>query len=351
MSVPTVTLTNGAITGVLLDDTHLRALMAAPLPSTVKLGAIVKDAPPEQALRLANYLAEFAAQLPPSSDWSPKAMPSISRMYLNDQYGDCVIADVYHQVGLWTGNDTDQCVTVQDSEVLATYNRWKAGPGDSGCVISDVLDNWVRQGAPVNGVPHKLDGYLAIDPKNPDHYKVGVIAFGSVRLGIDLPRDWTNSDVWDVTNSRSVGGHDVGVVKYDDKGIYVMSWGRLYLITWRAVQSGRYITEAYVQLSPDWYNADKLAPNGITLDKLKADLDAWKRGQLPDVGPVDPPPPPGLKTYTCTVQASAPPVWTEAKAEPQIGFYSPSPAYGLTPEQWQQIIALVLQLIALFQQK
>src|SRR5438477_2533220 len=74
---------------------------------TVKLGRIRPKARP-LALSLSKYvdLRKAIGKIPDKVDWSAKAMPAIKRVYLNDQYGDCVIAGKYHQVGIWTGNSS-----------------------------------------------------------------------------------------------------------------------------------------------------------------------------------------------------------------------------------------------------
>jgi hypothetical protein len=287
--VATVTLSGSALGGI---APHLLARRIADMPVQVKLG---RNRPSADKLakikRLSHHFNPFKAfgPPPPVVDWSTKAMISLSRMYLNDQYGDCVIASCYHHIGLWTGNDSDSggIVTVNDSEVLSTYNDWKAGPGDSGCDIPTVLDNWKSQGISVNGTRKLLDGYVAGDWTDPLQTKVGLNVFGGGKIGIALPQDWTSNAVWDITNSPIVGGHDVCPVKYDSQGVYVASWGRLYLITWRAWVSRNWLEELYFLLAPQWYNNDKLAPNGIDKGTLMQDITAY-----PNIDPNSPTPVP-----------------------------------------------------------
>src|SRR4051812_44679922 len=84
-------------------------------------------------LRLGHYYdaARDAVQPVPSTGWRTKAMPALKRMYLNDQLGCCVIASAFHQVGLWTGNDTPAAAVGTDVEVLATYRIWNPGNEDN----------------------------------------------------------------------------------------------------------------------------------------------------------------------------------------------------------------------------
>jgi hypothetical protein len=261
----------------------------------VKLGRVAPRGVP-LALSLADYLAPAVA--PPATTGDRRKKPDVAaalaRMYLNDQEGDCVVASCYHKLGLWAGTDGRPAVQVPDSLVHQMYQQLKAGPGDSGCVITDVLDYWRSSGLPVgNGQVEKIDGYVRVDNTRADQVKAGAYLFGAVKLGIDLPQAWLNSAVWDVTNSPVVGGHDVPIVDYDEKGVYVASWARIYLITWRAFTSRNWVKEAYVPLAPAWYGPDKLAPSGVDADRLRADLAKLGGGEVPDVAPpVSPPPVP-----------------------------------------------------------
>ncbi len=226
---------------------------------------------------------------PASVDWAAKAMDSIKRVYLNDQYGDCVIAGKYHQVGVWSANDItqgpQQIVLGTDQEVLNSYHTI-CGPGDNGCVITDVLDYMKSPGLLLSGKPHKIDGYVAIDWTNRLMVQVCLEVFGGLTIGINLPGDWTCTNcTWDMTNSRIVGGHDICCVGYNDAGVQCATWGGLVTITWAAFMSKNWIEECYAELAPDWYGADNLAVNGIDVTTLKDDLAKLGGGVIPDPGP------------------------------------------------------------------
>src|ERR1700736_354865 len=128
---------------------------------TVKLGRIRPKSPP-LVLKFNRYLKVSVTPPPTSVDYSAKAMDSLKRMYLNDQFGDCVIAGKFHAVGVWTGNESGSVVQGTDQEVLSSYHGI-CGPGDNGCNITDVLDYFKANGLPFNGTKHKIDGYVAID--------------------------------------------------------------------------------------------------------------------------------------------------------------------------------------------
>ena len=259
----------------------------------VRLGRIKPKSRP-QALRLGNYVDLAAADLPASVDYSPKAMESIKHMYLNDRYGDCVIASLGHSIGVWSGNDGDQVVTATDQEISNIYFFFS--PRDQGCVITQVLDYWQHNGLTIGGKNHQIDGYAALNWTDPNAVKFGIKFFGSVEVGFNLPNQWANSEPsvpWAPTRSRIVGGHDVLAVGYNDTGVIISTWGGLRTWTWEAFCSQTWIDEAYVRLSPDWYGADKISGSGLDVAKLQADLALISGGQIPPIvpDPVTPPTP------------------------------------------------------------
>lgn len=234
----------------------------------------------------AYYSPHLDATPPPDTlDYWAKAAASVAQVYGNDQWGDCVIASAMHEVGLWSGNETGSPAVGNTTEAVNTYHSW-CGAGDNGCVITSVLDNTRSVGIPVNGVPHKIDDYVAVDWTNPLLVKVAIEIFGSLKLGINLPQAWTSTNTtWDVTNTGIVGGHDVPAGGFTPQGVRIATWGGLVTITWPAFTSRTWLEEAYCPLSPDWYARANVAPSGIDAATLRADLAMLRNGQIPDPGP------------------------------------------------------------------
>lgn len=294
------------------DDAAIREASASGLPVTpdavplrkVMLGRVTA-ADPVKAVPLGKYLTP--ARGPPASvDYGAKAGVSLKRMYLNDRYGCCVISSVYHGIGVWTGNDSPTCQVVSDATIKSVYDKLKAGIGDSGCVISDVLSYGVTTGYPLaDGSRAKLDGFVAVGNSDKTLVMSWIYLFGGGPVGVDLPRAWTkggDGSTWDVpaagTDAEILGGHDVRAVGYTDAGVVVSTWGGTRTITWRAFTSTAWVKEMYAPLSPLWYGADNLAPNGVDVAGLKKALATAN----PNVDPVIPPPPPlagfsGVLTY------------------------------------------------------
>lgn len=287
----TVMLEDDAIFGV--DFTGIRGAMT-PQPVQVALGCVLAD-PAPTVLRFRSFYDPSKGAPPPASiNRRSTAEESLDRMYCNDKLGCCVISGKAHCLGLWSGADAHPAgvVCATDSEIRSQYNQLKAGPGDSGCIITTVLEYCRRTGFLAGGKRYKIDGYVVCDARDKLEVQTVQYLFGSGTMGIDLPEEWTRSAVWDITSSRSVGGHDITPIDYDERGVYVSSWGKMYLMTWAAVTSAKYVREYYALLDPLWYGSDKLAPSGVDSAGLKKALQDLSHGELPEIpeDAVDPDP-------------------------------------------------------------
>jgi hypothetical protein len=304
---------------------------------TVKLGRIRPTTPPE-CLRFACYRDPRGATPPPAVvDYSAKAMAAISRVYDNDTLGCCVIAGKMHQLGIWSGNETGTPVLATDTEVREQYVRI-CGPGDNGCIITDVLAAFQSPGLTAGGKPYTIDGFVSVDWTNRIEVQTAIYLFGSLTLGINLPQAWLQAPeggLWDVTDSEIVGGHDVCAVGYNETGVVIATWGGLRTITWAAFGDMRWLEECYAELAPLWYSSDKLAPCGVDADALRADLAALGSGTIPPIDPtpvpvVPPTPsavaagkitftvPGGSKPHTVTVPVSLPVTFTQQQLSSPI---------------------------------
>ncbi len=270
------------------DDGAIRALKvqgidvdpANPPLRKVYLGAITGDAP--NVGKLGDFIAP--ARAPPAAvDYSRAAAESTKRMYCNDQKGCCVIASLYHGIGVVSAAHGPKCIVVPDSTVLALYAKWAYKPGtDSGCIISDVLAKQRDIGVPLTEGVTRSDGFVTVDNTNKTLVQQWIWLFGGGPIGINLPTAWTaggDGSVWDVpTNAAVVGAHDVRVVGYNVQGVIVLTWAGIRVITWRAFlkrpvgQNDWGVTECYAVLHPQWYVGDNLAPNGVDIVGLRKSL-------------------------------------------------------------------------------
>lgn len=252
--------------------------------------------------------------LPDSVNLGLKAKDVIKRMYLNNQYGCCVISSRYHRIGIHVANDTGVQLMGTDAEVYSTYQA-ACGRGDNGCDMSAVNRYEQTVGLKVNGVIHKIDGAVSVDHTNKELVKTAIVVFGTLNIGFSLPNTWYSSadgSDWDLTNSGIVGGHEVQAFGYDEKGVWISTWGGVRRWLWPAFLSTRWTDEMYTSLSPDWYGQDNVAPNGIVAADLKADLAVIAGGGVPPLPeppvPVPPVPVPGKLTLIATPAAGNAPL-------------------------------------------
>ena len=115
-----------------------------------------------------------AAQLPPpptSVDNSPKAMNSLTNIYLNNRLGCCLVSAGYHCEGTWTGN-AGNLYNASDADVIFYYGKIGGyDPNDpstdQGCDEITAFDYWIANGFR-DGV--KPLGYLLVDATSQTHW-------------------------------------------------------------------------------------------------------------------------------------------------------------------------------------
>lgn len=294
-----INLTGDAIQGI--APSSVQALFAPPPITTVALGRNEPVGRP-QAIRLEDFVDTLTAAPPASVDWFTKAARSISRMYLNDRYGICVFSSRAHALGIWSANDSDsgEIVLAEDQELYSQYQA-VCGRGDNGCYMPTVNNYMKDTGILAGGKRYKIEGYVSCDWRSKELTQVGITLFGAGVIGFNFPNSWSNSAVWDLGPTNFVGGHEVctagygpsAVISTTKDGVIVSSWGRLYLFTWAAWTSTRYISEFYFMLPVGvWTGLDGRNPGGVDLAKLRQYLAMIGNGDVP---PLDPPPvpPPG----------------------------------------------------------
>ena len=225
--------------------------------------------------RLANYVAALPAPLP-SLDLSTK-LQNLGMM-LNDRLGDCTCATVGHIIQTWTSLTRPTQLILPDSDIEALYEGAcgynPADPStDQGGIEAAVLDYWRDTGI----AGDKIVGWCSIQPGDHDEVKQGLMIFGSIFIGVDLPISCQKQDVWDVPTGGptgpgapgSWGGHAIPVVAYDADGLTVITWGTLKKMTWAFWDA--YCDEAHGPVSQDWLENGK-TPEGFAWSDLLADM-------------------------------------------------------------------------------
>lgn len=248
----------------------------------VRLGKL----PPKKdkrTLQLARYLPRGAKLPTPPAKVKRSQEVSSWPMYANDRLGDCTIATVGHCEQLWS-TAAGAPETPAEQSVLEMY--WATGDGsgsdDTGRYELDVLNYWRRTGFGPDR--ETITAYAQVNVKRHDLVKLGVQLFGNVYIGIALPISAQRQQVWSVTRGAdavpgSWGGHAVNVVDYDRTGLWVVTWGATLKMTWGFWS--KYVDEAYVIVSPDWFKADGSSPvdaGALKMDALMQDLAAVTGG-------------------------------------------------------------------------
>lgn len=236
-----------------------------------------------RTLQFGAYLTPSLAPPPPSVDYTKPvtAWPMMG----NDNYGDCTCAAAGHMIEQWTAN-TGKEVILTDPQILKAYNYFAHNNPDAGANMLDVLNYWRK-----TGIGHdKITAYAQLEPQNDIQLKDAVSIFGGCYIGLALPNFAVppNTDLltvpWIVPGTGPTGnaapnpnnGHCVPAVAYDQRFIYVVTWGAIKTMTWNFYDA--YADEAFAVLSSDWINKKVgTSPSGFNMAALQADLEAVGR--------------------------------------------------------------------------
>lgn len=236
--------------------------------------------------------------VPPVVDWL--SLVQDWPMYGNDQYGDCVWAMIGHSIEAATCYGQGSTVQITEADVLAAYSAVtgfdpKDPSTDNGTVIQDALDYWRKTG--IEG--HKILAFAQVDHENLNEVMSAVHLFGHVQLGINFPKSameqFNTGQPWDTTTTKSPieGGHavDLGYVRNSQGNLEweLVSWAERVNMTNRFFT--KYVEEAWVVITPEWFNLVGDNPEGINTSVLGGAFTELTGDPSPF--PVSPPAPPG----------------------------------------------------------
>lgn len=256
------------------------ATKPAPAVRSYKLGKLpVKHDP--RTLQFGAYLKQGLAPPPPSKSWAANIPANGWGMMNNDRYGDCTCAAAGHMIMEWSANTGKEAV-VPDPDILAFYNHFAHGNADAGANMLDVLKYWRKQGLD----KHKIVAFAALELKNDLQLMDAVNLFGACYIGVALPNFAVNPNTdmltipWVVPPSGPVGnaapnpnnGHCIPAVAYDQRNVYIVTWGQLKSMSWQFYAA--YAEEAFAVIGHDWFSIQMggKAPNGFDLATLEQDL-------------------------------------------------------------------------------
>jgi hypothetical protein len=276
---------------------------------------------PGPHFRLKNYLLASLPDEPASIDYTHagnSTSAALANIDGNDSLGDCVIAWLYHQLALWTGNATGTAYQPTLEQVIAMYSAIGGYvPGDpstdQGCDMSSAM-NWIVAHGYANG-DHPV-GWVRVDGTNAKEVRQAVWLFEGCGFGMGLPDAYVNpfpagnGFTWGVGGaSDPQNGHAFLGAGYTANGVVIDTWGLLGTFTYDAIaayataQSGG---EIDILLSGDMIaKAAQKAPNGFDWASLVADFDSIG-GTVPAPSPAPAPTPPAPPTGAPTLaQAQA----------------------------------------------
>ena len=247
------------------------------------------------ALKLSKYVATLP-DIPGSIGWATAF--SDWQMLGNDSIGDCTCACAGHIIMEEEVQNGRPYTNVTQDGVIKAYSAVSGYvPGDestdNGAYIHDVLSYWKKTGICGN----KIAGYVSVNVSSLEEIKAAIYIFGALDIGIQLPgtaqTQIDNGEPWTLTEGYqndpnaapgSWGGHSIPLVGYRKiwptgsrsqehhlrfRGV---TWGAFQMISvpWLSY----YMDEAWAVLDLSWLSPEKVAPNGLDLAQLQADLTA-----------------------------------------------------------------------------
>jgi hypothetical protein len=236
-------------------------------------GGRLRPTPTKPRLWLSRHLTG-AVPAPATADWLSKVQSW--PMGHNDSCGDCTIATEQHAIEIVSTYGQGKTTTIGDDVVLAKYEALSGydpatGANDTGLVVQDVLNDWVKNG--IGG--HKALAFAQVDLSNAAEVKAAIAIFGWVYLGINFPASamdqFNAGKPWDVVKgARIEGGHAVPLGYYDSSKYKAVTWGRPQDMTLAFFQ--KYAEECWAVITPEWLSTVGTSPTGLDLYGLGQDL-------------------------------------------------------------------------------
>jgi hypothetical protein len=240
----------------------------------------------DRTLHFGTYLTSELPPPPASKDYTKKVTPPWPMMG-NDAYGDCTCAAAGHMIQEWRANTGHEEV-LPVSAILKVYDHFSPNNPDGGANMLDVLKYWRTTGIGSD----RISAFVQLEPKNDMQVRDAINLFGNCYIGVALPDfavvPGSNflTTPWVVPSKGAVGnaapnpqnGHCIPAVAYDERNLYVVTWGALKSMSWQFYDA--YLEESYAVLSDDWIGKKVgVSPSGFDMTALNRDLAAIAGGQ------------------------------------------------------------------------
>lgn len=309
---------------------------------------------------------------PASLDWAGSTdLPILG----NNQAGDCFYAAACHMIQTWAGaNGTSVSFAAQ-----AVLNRYyQLSGGDNGLDWATMMGEFKSGIIGPNG-PHQNLATAALDVEKDDLLRCALNLFGPIMFTLGIPDAWLDKhigpgEVWDAgpgVKADPANGHAVILSGYNSRGWIVETWGLRPQITLTYAGLKVCDPEAASCIGTDWFLPDDKAPNGYGWAELR---DWWQLMGGPVLpldppkpippGPAPAPPTPTPNPFPCfpggvelagnvgpLAVSLALKVLNEIeplrlRMETKQALLKECPP-GYSPEEWSQIIELLLQLLGI----
>jgi hypothetical protein len=229
-------------------------------------------------LQLSSYIAVHALPTPPQHDvyQHTDSWP----MLANDKFNCCTSAAAGHMVHHWTSVNQDS-VVLTDTDIIRAHAELTHDDLNQPVSMLTALKFWRKTGIG----DHQIHSFMSAGKAKADTLRAVIYLFGAAYIGLDLPNfalprkiEEIQTIQWEIIPGISpadaapqeCNGHCVAAIGYDEKYIYVVTWGTLKTMSWDFFT--QYTDEAYAVLSTDWVQKDKVAPSGFDLHTLERDL-------------------------------------------------------------------------------
>ncbi|MFC9436922.1 hypothetical protein [Nocardia sp. NPDC057030] len=231
-------------------------------------------------LKLTDYWDHTVVSAHIPAEFGTDALGMEWGMHGNDVRATSVWAGAAHETRWWA-QESGTSVTISTDNTLSDYAT-VTGFQDLGTDLQTAASYRRRVGIlDADGNRHRIGGYVALTPGDPDQLAAAVYVFGAAGVGLRLPEyalaDAEAGRVWDLRQGIPdiAGGQYVPAVGRSSEGnFYVITWGRIQPMSEGFYR--RYCDEALVYFSTDFLRAG-VSPPGFDRARLLTDLEAFTR--------------------------------------------------------------------------
>lgn len=206
---------------------------------------------------------------------------TIMGILLNDEVGDCFVADTMHALevlDLLGGHEPDfGDAAARKCYMEFGWNGIDKGTGtDQGCEPREGLKHFQKVGLPrESGSYERIGSYLWLDSRNPEQLEAATREFDWTGVAYELTEnaeDEAESGHWRyVPGSPKIGGHWVAVVGGEADGEFdTLTWGLVEEV--ERLYYERCSQAAATALSHSQLNGEGKTPEGFDFEKLQHDL-------------------------------------------------------------------------------